>query len=45
VGADIVEYNPSQDLSGLTAHVAAKFVKELAGMMLRGPDARLAGLP
>ena len=45
VGADIVEYNPSQDLGSLTAHVAAKFVKELAGMMLRGPDARLAGLP
>ena len=33
VGADIVEFNPSQDLFGLTAHVAAKLVKELAGRM------------
>jgi len=45
VGADIVEYNPAQDVSGLTAHVAAKFVKELAGLMLRGPAAHMAGLP
>ena len=33
VGADIVEFNPSQDLLGLTAHVAAKLVKELAARM------------
>jgi len=33
VGADIVEFNPSQDPLGLTAPVAAKFVKELAGRM------------
>ena len=45
VGADIVEYNPAQDVAGLTAHVAAKFVKELAGLMLRGPSAQIAGLP
>ena len=45
VGADIVEYNPEQDVAGLTAHVAAKFVKELAGLMLRGPAAHMAGLP
>ena len=45
VGADIVEYNPLQDVSGLTAQVAAKFVKEIAGLILRGPDPRLAGLP
>ena len=45
VGADIVELNPSQDPGGLTAHVAAKFVKELAGLMRRGPAASLAGLP
>ena len=45
VGADIVEYNPAQDVAGLTAHVAAKFVKELAGLMLRGPSASIAGLP
>jgi agmatinase len=32
-GADIVEYNPRNDLRDLTARVAAKFVKELAGLM------------
>jgi arginase len=35
VGADIVEYNPSRDLNGLTAGVAAKLLKEIAGMMVR----------
>jgi len=34
VGADIVEYNPRADVSGLTATVAAKLVKEVAGRML-----------
>jgi arginase len=34
VGADIVEYNPGADVSGLTALVAAKLVKEVAGRML-----------
>jgi arginase len=34
VGADIVEYNPGQDLGGVTATVAAKLVKEVAGRML-----------
>jgi agmatinase len=34
VGADVVEYNPRQDLAGVTATVAAKIVKELAGRML-----------
>ena len=34
VGADVVEYNPSQDVAGLTATVAAKIVKEVAGRML-----------
>ena len=33
VGADVVEYNPQQDLGGLTAIVAAKLVKEIAGRM------------
>lgn len=32
VGADIVEYNPSRDINGMTAVVAAKFVKELAAI-------------
>jgi len=33
VGADVVEYNPERDVSGLTATVAAKIVKELASAM------------
>lgn len=35
VGADIVELNPSRDFNGLTAVVAAKLLKEMAGMMVR----------
>jgi agmatinase len=35
VGADIVEVNPDRDVNGMTAAVAAKLVKEIAGMMLR----------
>ncbi len=34
VGADIVEFNPSRDPIGVTALVAAKLLKELAGRML-----------
>lgn len=34
-GADVVEYNPRNDVRDLTARVAAKFVKELAGLMSR----------
>lgn len=33
VGADVVEYNPHNDVRDLTARVAAKFVKELVGSM------------
>jgi arginase family enzyme len=29
VGADIVEYNPKQDINNMTAYVAAKLFKEL----------------
>jgi arginase len=36
VGADIVEYNPRNDVRDLTARVAAKFVKELVGVMREG---------
>jgi arginase len=36
VGADVVEFNPSQDVGGLTAPVAAKIVREIAGTMLLG---------
>ncbi|MGX5842508.1 arginase family protein [Mesorhizobium sp. ArgA1] len=35
VGADVVEYNVNQDVSNLTALVAAKLVKEIAGMMIK----------
>jgi arginase family enzyme len=34
VGADIVEYNPWRDISNLTVGVAAKLLKEIAGMMM-----------
>ena len=33
VGADLVEYNPVQDVAGLTATVAAKILKEILGKM------------
>jgi agmatinase len=35
VGADIVEYNPRCDFSNMTATVAAKLFKEIAGMMVK----------
>jgi arginase len=35
VGADLVEYNPALDIRDLTARVAAKFVKELTGLLRR----------
>ncbi|HYD04603.1 MAG TPA: agmatinase [Reyranella sp.] len=35
IGADVVEYNPRCDFSNVTATVAAKLVKEIAGMMLK----------
>ncbi|HZQ71105.1 MAG TPA: agmatinase [Terriglobales bacterium] len=34
VGADLVEYNPKQDVSNLTAAVCGKILKELLGKML-----------
>jgi agmatinase len=37
VGADVVEFNPSQDLGGVTATVAAKLTREIAGTMLLQP--------
>jgi agmatinase len=36
VGADVVEYNPVQDLGGVTAIVAAKILKEILGKMVAG---------
>jgi arginase len=35
IGADIVEYNPTRDHAEMTAMVAAKFYKELLGLLLR----------
>lgn len=42
VGADIVELNPLNDLRDLTARVAAKCIKELAGLVANqpAPDAK-----
>jgi len=37
VGADIVEYNPRRDINGMTAMVAAKLMREIAGKMLETP--------
>ena len=34
VGADIVEYNPRRDVQDMTAMVAVKLLKEIAGKML-----------
>jgi agmatinase len=34
VGADLVEYNPAQDISGTTATVVAKILKEILGKMM-----------
>jgi arginase len=36
VGADLVEYNPVQDIAGVTAIVAAKILKEILGKMIVG---------
>jgi arginase len=36
VGADLVEYNPMQDVAGVTATVAAKILKEILGKMIAG---------
>lgn len=36
VGADIVEYNPTRDINGMTAALAAKLVKEVASLASGG---------
>jgi arginase len=38
VGADVVELNPSRDINGMTAVVAAKLIKELAALSVRGGE-------
>jgi arginase len=43
-GADVVEYNPRRDIGGVTATVAAKIVKEIAGRMLLPIVVGLLGL-
>jgi hypothetical protein len=43
-GADVVEYNPRRDIGGVTATVAAKIVKEIAGRMLLPMVVGLLGL-
>ena len=35
VGADVVELNPTRDVNGMTAMVAAKTVRELLGLLIR----------
>jgi agmatinase len=40
VGADIVELNPSRDVGGATARVAAKVLKEIVARMLEAPGDR-----
>jgi agmatinase len=43
VGADVVEYNPRRDLGRVTATVAAKIVKEIAGRIRASrPEAQLS---
>ena len=36
IGADLVEFNPSRDIDGLTAAVAGKLLKELVGRIVGG---------
>jgi arginase family enzyme len=38
VGADLVEFNPVQDVSDITARVSAKVLKELLGKMIGEPS-------
>lgn len=47
IGADIVEYNPHRDWDGMTATLAAKLLKEIAGVMLRNrpPAGRAVATP
>jgi len=40
VGADLVEFNPVRDRTGLTATVAAKILKEILGKMILGTKTR-----
>ncbi len=37
IGADLVEFNPLRDPTGITAALAAKLFKEILGRLLAGP--------
>lgn len=39
VGADIVEYNPDRDVDNITASVASKIMKEIAGKIIVSQEA------
>jgi arginase len=41
VGADIVEFNPSRDVAGITAALASKLLKEVLVRMLAGQPANM----
>ncbi len=43
VAADLVEFNPARDISGITAAVAAKLLKEVLGKMISDRECRTAG--
>lgn len=36
VRVDLVEFNPGQDFTGVTATVAAKILQEILGKMIQG---------
>jgi agmatinase len=40
IGADLVELNPTRDINGVSAMVAAKLTRELAGKLLETPATR-----
>jgi agmatinase len=42
VGADLVEYNPVQDVAGMTGTVAAKILKEILGKMSHSAEPQRA---
>lgn len=45
IGADLVEYNPEQDINNLTGSVAAKLTKELASKLMERPLKLLQEVP
>lgn len=43
IGVDLVEYNPVNDPAGLTAHVAAKILKEVVGVIIKNGGSQREG--